>query len=222
MPTTGPEDWKDKLAGKGNHWKEGYSARSLAECWEKANGFPQSVKEALNVSELKQIGDINLLFGFPEYKVALPGGGHASQNDLYVIGKAGSELVSIMVEGKVNEPFSEKVRKWLGDNPSNGKQERLAFLLDLLNLKEENCLEVRYQLLHRTVSAVIEAKKINAKNAMMLVHSFSKEFKWFEDYQEFLELFGISAEKNSIVGPVKVKDIDLYFGWVTGEEKWLK
>lgn len=215
MPTTGPEDWKGKLAGKDNHWKDGFSAKSLAECWEGANGFPKGIKEALDDSEFKQFGEINVLFGFPEYKVTLPGGGHASQNDLYVIAKAGSELVSIMVEGKVNEPFGEKVRKWLGDVPSNGKQERLAFLLELLNLKEDNCMEVRYQLLHRTASALIEAEKINAKHAIMLVHSFSKEYKWFEDYKAFVRLFGLNTEKDRIFGPVNLNGIDLYLGWVS-------
>ncbi|GAB4582074.1 MAG: hypothetical protein Fur0022_48270 [Anaerolineales bacterium] len=51
-------------------------------------------------------------------------------------------------------------------------------------------LNIRYQLLHRTASAIIEAKQLNARYAMMIVHSFSTEHKWFSDYQDFLDLFG--------------------------------
>lgn len=85
-----------------------------------------------------------------------------------------------------------------------------------MNLKEEDILTQKYQLLHRTASVIKEMKELNAKNTLMLVHSFSEEGKWFEDYAKFIALFDLAAEKDTIVGPVVVKRINLYFGWVTG------
>ncbi len=41
---------------------------------------------------------------------------------------------------------------------------------------------VRYQLLHRTASVVIEAKRFHATTAVMIVHSFSPELKWLESW----------------------------------------
>jgi hypothetical protein len=69
-------------------------------------------------SELPIFSDVEVLYGFPEYKVALPGGNASSQDDLYVIGKANNELLTIMVEGKVSETFGELVSEWLGDSPN--------------------------------------------------------------------------------------------------------
>nr|WP_247747045.1 hypothetical protein [Alkalihalobacillus sp. BA299] len=146
----------------------------------------------------------------------MPGGNASSQNDLYVLAKANNELLPIMVEGKVAEPFGETTASWFGDNPSDGKQERLDFLLNLLSLNKDSVLDKRYQLLHRTASALIEAKKVSAKNALILIHSYSEIGKWYGDYAEFVKLFQLSPEKDGLVGPVQLNGINLYFSWVTG------
>jgi hypothetical protein len=215
VPSKGMDSWRELLADPCEQWKEYNSAYELAKCWGGAEGLPSSVDKVFKSSHIPTLENVQILYGFPEYKVAMRGGGAASQNDLYVLAKAGDELLTVMVEGKVSEPFGEEVRVWKGDNPSSGKRNRLEDLLGLLNLKEEDALDKRYQLFHRTASAMIEAKKVNAKNAMVLIHSFSPEAKWFVDYRDFVDLFGIEAAKDSIVGPVLVNGINLYFGWVT-------
>ncbi|OGT76570.1 MAG: hypothetical protein A3I13_03985 [Gammaproteobacteria bacterium RIFCSPLOWO2_02_FULL_47_50] len=43
VPTGGVESWRKLLAEPNKHWRTGYSARSLANCWEEAQGFPKSV-----------------------------------------------------------------------------------------------------------------------------------------------------------------------------------
>ena len=155
------------------------------------------------------------MYGFPEYKVSLPGGGAHSQTDLYLLAKANNELLTIMVEGKNSESFGSTIENWLGDNPSEGKRRRLDYLLNQLGLIQQNAYNLRYQLMHRAASALLEARKVNAKHAMMLVHSFSDTGKGFVDYTKFVTLFHLSAQNNKIVGPVLIDGIDLYFGWVT-------
>lgn len=133
----GAISWRDYLADSEKQWKEGYSAFELANCWENAVNLPMSVENAFKECQLPLFNNVEVLFGFPEYKVALPGGNASSQNDLYVLAKANNELLTIMVEGKVSEPFGETVDRWLGDNPSDGKSKRLEYLLSLLGLQKD-------------------------------------------------------------------------------------
>lgn len=98
-----------------------------------------------------------MLLAIPEYKVSLPGWGAASQNDIFCLARTQHGLVSIMVEGKVNEPFGPLVKEWYID-PSSGKVKRLNFLCRTLGLDPDQVQEVRYQLLHQTAFAIVEAK----------------------------------------------------------------
>lgn len=159
---------------------------------------------------------MELLIAIPEYQVDLPGGGRPSQNDLFVLAKdAEGEMVSIAVEGKVAEPFDSTLGEWLKD-ASEGKKKRLEFIRERLALDLDIPGTIRYQLLHRMVSAVIEAERFNAKSAVMLVHSFSKESFWFEDYRDFLGLYGVKAEIGKLHFVRQVEGIGIYTSWAKG------
>ena len=80
---------------------------------------------------------------------------------------------------------------------------------------------MRYQLLHRSVSAVIEAKRFNAAHAVMLVHSFSQSHQWFEDYAVFAALLGAEVAVNRIVSVGERDGVQLHLGWVCGDAKYL-
>jgi len=221
IPANKPEDWKSLLAKPDKHWRKGYSAKALAYCWQEADDFPECVRKIFEKSRMKLFQNIELLLAFPEYKVPLPGGARPSQNDIFVLARGNDQLVSIMVEGKMSEPFGETIAEWKEDS-SKGKRSRLKFLLKELALEENEQIDaIRYQLLHRTVSAIIEAKKFKAQNALMLVNSFSRSNEWFDDYSQFLALFGLNAEPDSLVFAKNIEEIDLYFSWVKGDEKYL-
>ena len=215
VPTTSPENWQQLLAEPQKQWRSGYSARELAECWEAASGFPASIQTMLAGSALPALRKLDLILAIPEHKVDLPGGGHPSQNDLFVLGKAADgELVSIMIEGKVAESFGSTLETWL-IKASDGKRARLKFLCEALGLTQEPPGQIRYQLFHRTVSAILEARRFNARYAMMIVHSFSPEKAWFADYTAFLELFGVSARPGKLVELPGVPTVRLFAGWVS-------
>ena len=221
VPTEGVESWRKLLAEPDKQWRTGYSARSLAYCWEEAQGFPKSVVDVFHSSPFELFHSIEFILGMPEHKVDLPPkGGRPSQNDIFVLGKSGNQLVSIAVEGKVNETLGPTVAEKRKDM-SPGVKERLEFLVDLLQLKDKELDSIRYQLLHRTASALIEADRFCASSALMLVHSFSQEHKWFEDYAAFAGLYGIEAELNKVHYVGKVNGRDLYLGWVVGEREYL-
>lgn len=222
IPASKPEDWRSLLAKPDKHWRTGYSAKTLAYCWQEAGGFPKCVKMVFRDSGIELFQDLRLLLAFPEYKVPFPPrGGRPSQNDIFVLARGNNQLVSIAVEGKALEPFDKYVSEWKS-RTGKGKAIRLKFLCDKLQLEINEVDHIRYQLLHRTASAIIEAEKFKTENALMLVHSFSQSDEWFEDYEQFLNLFGLKdIRPDSIVYAKNIAGIDLYFGWVRGEKKYL-
>ncbi|MCP4538321.1 MAG: hypothetical protein GY832_14385 [Chloroflexi bacterium] len=221
IASTQPTDWKRLLADPEKQWRTGFSAKSLAHCWEDTDNFPQEIARLFVESNILAFQGIKVLLILPEYKVPLAGGRRPSHNDIFVLAKAQEQLISITVEGKVSESFGPTLKQW-NAKASKGKMRRLAFLKEQLGLSQDLSLHIRYQLLHRTASAVIEAQKFNAKSAVMLVHSFSQNEEGFEDYQAFLNLFDVTAEPNQLVSAKHTQGIDLYCGWARGNAKYLK
>lgn len=220
-PINKPDEWKQLLAEPDKQWRTGYSAKALAYSWQEAGGFPSEVRQTFRNSHVDVFQNIEMLLAFPEYKVPLPGGHRASQSDIFVLAKGSMELVSIMVEGKLSEPFGQTVAEWRTQS-GKGKETRLRYLCNLLGLDTTMVDPIRYQLLHRTASALIEAHRFNASNALMLVYSFSSENESFGDYQQFLALFGVVGEVDSLVFAKDISGVRLYFGWVKGNEQYLR
>ena len=218
-PTKGPECWKGFLAKPQLHWKSGRSAKSMAYAWEHYRGLPERIAVALSsISE-----DIEPLIVIPEYKVALPGGGRKSQNDAFLLSRLGERTACIMIEGKVSEPFGPDLKTWLEPQTKN-KMIRLDGLTQILCLEAKPPEHIRYQLLHRTASALITAQKFKTHLAIMLVHSFSQKHEWFDDFKHFAALMQTSnTPKIGAIEKVGTKtDIPLYIGWVNGEKRFLK
>ena len=217
---SGPESWKALLADPEKHWKAGFSARTLAHCWEAAKGFPKEIAKALSATSDPLLVDISPLLAVPEFKVPLPGGQRASQNDIFVLAKSGAGPVSIMVEGKVGESFGPTLAEWEAD-ASPGKKERLAALLEKLGLRRPDP-EVRYQLLHRAASAVITGEQFRAAAAVMLVHSFSKARACWPDYEAFLKHCGVKAEIGVTQRIPTPSAVPLFAAWVEGDRTFLE
>ena len=212
VPTQGPEDWKRLLADPDLHSVDGRSAKCLAEPWEQAApGFPRSVEDALKSSGVPDLQELEILAAFPEYQVPLPGGSTASQTDLMVIARGAAGLVVIAVEGKVDETFGPTVGE-KREGASAGQTERLTYLHQVLQLSQPVPGSIRYQLLHRTASALIVAEQYSAVAAVMLVHSFSAERAGFEEFASFSNLMGAEVA----IGEIARARVNqrLYLGWV--------
>ncbi len=215
VPASSAEQWAQFLADPVKHWRQGYSARTLAYSWQEAAGFPAEVASVL----ASQFAAVELLLALPEHKVPLLGGSRSSQNDIWVLARSEGKLISIAVEGKVSEPFGPTVQEWETES-SSGKSERLMYLLALLGLSSIPDT-TRYQLLHRTASAIIEAQRFNADHAVMLVHSFSQSGEWFQDYAAFVSLMGGNATENSMVPVGSRSGVSLHLAWVRGNARYL-
>src|SRR2546423_166016 len=141
--TTGPNDWQSLLADPEKHWKVGYSARTLAYCWEAAEGFPSEVAQAFARSTDPLLANLTPLLAIPEFKVSLPGGVRPSQSDIFVLGRSAAGPVSIMVEGKVSESFGDTLDEWRRA-ASTGKEDRLSYLVRTLRLSTQPAGNLRY------------------------------------------------------------------------------
>jgi hypothetical protein len=217
-----PEEWRRLLADPEMHWKNDKSARLLAYSWCENNGFPKEVESVLIDSEIPIFKNLNILFGFPEYKVSIQGGSRHSQNDLYLYSRSGDDIVVVMVEGKVDEPFDKTVNNWLKDKKNNHDHPRLLYLKELLNIQQKDIGNIYYQLLHRTASVIIESKRVKASHGLVLIHSFSEKDSHYDAYRDFLDLFNLSAKINRISGPVLFDKVSVYFTWIKGDYSNLK
>jgi hypothetical protein len=154
-----------------------------------------------------------LLFGFPEHRVAIAGGSRASQTDLWAVLKTDQGWVSLAVEGKAREPFGPTINEWL-HNASEGKRERLKALCDTLGVEPIKASALRYQLFHRTASAVLEASRIGARTAVLLVQNFYPASDAWFDFEQFVQLFEANACRDGVCD-VKCPGVErLLFAWV--------
>ncbi len=127
----------------------------------------------------------------------------------------------MMVEGKVDESFGPTLDEWRTD-ASPGKEERLGFLLHTLQIAALPSGGTRYQLLHRAASAVITGEQYRAAAAVVLVHSFSVRGTGWPDYERFVSLFGVQAERDKVQLLTRGAGTPLLGVWVTGDFSFLK
>ncbi len=204
-----PEDWRPLLADPEKHWVPGRSAWELAHSWERAKGFPETVRSVLEESAVTQLAGLAVMAAHPELPTPLPGGSRPSYTDLWILARNEHSSVSIGVEGKVDETFGPLVEEWKPDT-SPGRRKRLDFLCDLLGLDVKQVLDLRYQLLHRTAASILEAERHDCDASAMLVHSFDENHAWFDDYSAFVTRLRGSPQINGVtsIGPSR------YVGWI--------
>ncbi len=213
IPSSGPDDWQQFLADPQKQWKRGYSAMAAALSWEAAQGLPPEIAALLGQN-------VQLLLAIPEHKVALPGGARASQCDVFALARDGDHTIAAAVEAKVNEPFGPTVGEWMA-NASTGKIERITFIHNLLGLPDGAIDHIRYQLLHRTAAAVVEAERFKTDRAAMVVQSFSQEHRWFEDFASFAGLFELGPEVGKPMRHILPSGKPLDLGWAVGAPEFL-
>lgn len=215
VPSYGPADWRARLANPLLHWKRKKSAWELAVSWESCresdSGLPPEIEKALATNP--SLVTASLLIAIPEHKVTLDDERRLSQSDMWAILATASGYVSVTIEGKAGEEFNKTIDEWLKKD-SDGKRDRLAFLTKTLGLGSVPSGNIRYQLLHRTASALLEAKRWRINTALMLVQSFAESENSWPDYKNFVELFSLTASRGGISGPCQVGDINLFIGWV--------
>jgi hypothetical protein len=211
VPMLQPEDLVPHLGGADRHWKPGRSAHALATVWFQANEIPASVRKVLAAHP--DFAELNLVDGFFERQVDLGDGRRPSQTDLMAVCADRAGLCVVGVEGKVDETFGPRVEEWL--DGSTTKLARLQKLCAMLGLDLEKVRALRYQLLHRTASVIIEARRYHARRGVLLVHSFHSHAAGFEDFTAFTKAVGFAdVTRNSVSAARTVGGLELAVAWV--------
>jgi len=156
-----PEDRK-------HHYRDGFSMAETVKTWVRANGrLPPSIASI--------VGSDRLNSAHFEYPTAVWGGG-ISMSDVMAFVPSGV----IAVEGKAREPFGEEVRVWIDEekdtnprSPDHRLQVIKRYARAFGTGTEQPLLSLRYQLLHRTLSAALTARITEAERAWMIVQSFA-------------------------------------------------
>ncbi|MGV8989198.1 MAG: DUF6946 family protein [Cypionkella sp.] len=213
VPTQGPEDWRRLLAGPEKHWRRGYSAMAAALSWEAAKGLPAEIRAILGL-------DAELLLAIPEHKVALPGGQRESQCDVFALVKSAKQTCAVAIEAKVNETFGPTIGEWMLE-ASSGKITRLTAVCEMLGAPYPPPPNLRYQLFHRTAAAVVEANRFMTDAAAMVVHSFSQEHRWFDDFGSFSKYIGLNPSIGEAMTKMLPNGKPLTLGWATGDPRFL-
>ncbi|MDD2229794.1 MAG: hypothetical protein PHY48_10325 [Candidatus Cloacimonetes bacterium] len=220
QPLKSHDEWRNLLSHPINHWVDGKSAKELVKLWLQTNDIPASVRSIFPDSDIKP------LFIFPEYQVQMPGKGGNSQNDLYIYASTKTNNWVIIVEAKANEVFDETVEKWYEEKKNANGGENAAYrLTEIQKILELKVIDnppyntigkLRTQLFHRTASAIIEAKRVEVSKALVLIQSFANNSNNYLDFKSFLSLFCIdnTIEKDKLIGPVKIGNIELHFAWI--------
>jgi hypothetical protein len=221
-PLTRPEQAQQFLRDPQKHWKKGRSAYEAAHAWIGAGGtrgvgLPARVRE-LGCST-PEWQSISVVSGFFEHATPLDTQSGPSNTDILVVCGLKHGLGILAVEAKAGEPFGDLVRDWRAIKPSPGKDARLASCR-FLAVQPETCDPLRWQLFHRTASAVIEAQRFRANHAIMLVHDFCENESWAADYESFAKAIGIAdARVGGVSEPRTIQGISLRLGWVR-DQPW--
>jgi len=214
-------EWRKLLAEPIEQWKDGKSAKELVKLWTQSDELPETVKDLFPDDEMKPI------FLFPEYSVPMPGKGKDSFNDLYVLTSTENSYLPIIVEAKAGEEFgpivSERYRdKEKGWDKGKNANVRLSGILSILGLDGYDqppypkIGNLRYQLFHRSACALLEAKRIKATKALVLIQSFRHAAKSYNDFKQFLNLltFKDPISPKVLLGPLLINGIELFFAWI--------
>ena len=214
-PLSKPEDVIPFLGKREKHWKVERSAYQTAYSWFDAKGIPATIRAILGTDSV--LAEAQFEKAYFERQTNLDDTGRGpSQTDVLVFVKVGTGPAILGIEGKVDEPFGELVSDWNDYSP--GKLRRLAGLIDKLNLKYSKSIgSLRYQLLHRTVATLLEAKSAKANEAAVIVQSFDvKGTAGFGDFQMFANALGTPvSETGKLSAPIELDGIRIRLGWTT-------
>lgn len=187
---------------KGKHWKDGRSAKSLAQFMTDKNQV-KKLEDILVELEYDTNGVISCT---PEANTVLPCKGNGRNHDLLMIG----EDFVVGIEAKVSEPFGEEISTELIEASDNkkGRIDKLANELFGCKINEvKDGLEVRYQLLTGVYGTLLEAENNKKSKALFLVIVFTDGLtsedenavnRNNDDFKNFCQQIGLSAEGGTI------------------------
>jgi len=219
VPSRSGSDWQPLLEKPKLHWKKGASAMTTAACWEASSeALPPEITATLDSTRNGHLTGLKLLLALPEWEVPLDGGDTSSKTDVLAVCRNAAGLCVVAVEAKVHEDFGPLVQEKRIE-ASQGQSQRLSYLQDLLHVQRFDD-DIRYQLVHRTASALLTAREFYAGSAVMLVHAFDAPTPRRRDFEAFCATLK-AKPLGGLVYTVPSFDLPaLYLGWCDGDSKY--
>jgi hypothetical protein len=92
----------------------------------------------------------------------------------------------------------------------------MAHIIENIGLERTIPDSIRYQLLHRAASAVIEAKRFHAPFAVIIVQSFvvDDSQNHYDDFCAFVRLFNKVPTKGKLIEISRPQERRLFAAWV--------
>ena len=187
---------------KGKHWKDGRSAKSLAQFMTDKN----QVKKLEDILVELKYDTNGVISCTPEANTVLPCKGNGRNHDLLMIG----EDFVVGIEAKVSEPFGEEISTELIEASDNkkGRIDKLANELFGCKINEvKDGLELRYQLLTGVYGTLREAENNKKSKALFLVIVFTDGItredenavnRNNDDFKNFCKCINLSEEGGTI------------------------
>ena len=207
----GTEGWRELLADPPRHWRNDPSVERLADAW--AASAPKPPAEVRAAWAGTPFERFEPTIAIPAYDVELPGGWHPVHNDLLIAGTLGDELGIVMAQGKVDGSMGPHIDEVL-HNPLPGKLVRIGYLKNVLELPDPLPESTCYNLLDRTASPLIEAIRLEARYAAMIVMAFGSLDPCLEEYRQFAGLFGASGDPDRLEHLPPHENPELWIGWI--------
>lgn len=220
VPTRAGSDWQRLLAKPNLHWKKGASAMTAAASWEASAGsLPSEITASLNSAKDAYLTDLKLLLARPEWEVPLEGGETTSNTDVLAICRNREGLCVLAVEAKVHEDFGPLVGQKRAE-ASSGQSARLSYLEGLLHVARFDD-GLRYQLVHRTASALLTAREFHAGSAVMMVQAWDAPATRRTDFEAFVVAVNGKQLAPLVYRLPAFEQPKLYVAWCDGDPKFL-
>ena len=180
------EDWftHSPPAQGAKQWKDTYSAKELARAWLR----PSPPRELLDLlATHPDLAGMDVEHAWPEMAIPLEQPafrGNMRNADLIAEGTCASGRVVIAVEAKSNEPLGPLIGPYV-EEKQKVKGSRLPDRVDNLTRAlfgrpvltpdglDPTLAKLRYQLLHATAAAVLQAQQRKADIAVCVTHTFA-------------------------------------------------
>lgn len=213
--TRGTEGWRDFRAHPPRHWKDNQAALRLARLWEAAD--PEAPLELARAFWTTPFASFTPVVAIPAYEVDMPGGRTGALNDLFVLGTIGTELAVLMVQGKVTDEVGPTLDEWL-TMPAPGRLRRLGFLKAELNLPDPLPDSTCCNLIHHAAAPLVEARRLKARYAALVVVAFGVAGVCLEEYAEFARLLHVTGKPGLIERIPTQNDPELWIGWADADQ----
>ena len=165
--------------------------------------FPPEVARLLGTHDATS--GAALVMTVPGHQVPLAGGAIAAPVELWTLARTRRGLLSLVFDG-LRDP---------APHPAGSAEPRDPWpaLASLLEIRDPPEAPIRPAIVHRTVSALVEARRFFAVGAVFIAHaSWSDDA--FGELQRFVALLGGRLDRPGQLAAVPAREgIDLFFGW---------